>query len=74
MKSLYNSGDDVIVVTSEDCTGRKTSKEKVNANDSHSVGRVFQSFIDKYGLNLKIVESIDNGGLKWLDADEEFKW
>ena len=72
--SLYSNGSDIITVIQEDFTGRKLQKFRSNAINEEEIAKIFQSVIDKYGLNLKVVKSQANKSISWLDADETFSW
>ena len=75
LSNLYRSGSDIVTITTEDCTGRKTGKSRANAQDEETIMQLFKSIIDKYSLNLKIVhEERESKDLEWLKADEEMKW
>lgn len=74
MGNPYLQGSDIIIVSSEDCTGRKLSKQRSNVFDEEAVGKMFQSIIDKYRLGLKVVKAEPRDKLKFLKEDEEFKW
>jgi hypothetical protein len=71
--SIYRKGSCIMSIITEDITGRKEIRQKVNLDDEDSVGKVFKLIIDKYGLNLKIIKS-ENINSSWLKADEEFHW
>ena len=69
----YRHSNDIIVVTQEDFTGKKIAKFKSNSQDEEEVAKIFQSIIDKYSMNLKIIKG-DGVNKSWLDADEDFQW
>ena len=73
-RRLYNRGSDILVIVNEDCTGKKLSKSRASLEDEESVKNIMQSIIDKYGLNLKVINASNNNALSWLKADEEFRW
>jgi len=72
--NFYSKGNDVITIVQEDFTGRKLQRFRANLNDEDEIARLFQSVIDKYGLNLKITKEVSKKGGSWLDVDEEFSW
>ena len=49
-------GNDMIVLTIEDCTGRKLLRLKSPAGDENKVGEMFNSILEKYGMALTIVK------------------
>lgn len=61
---------DIIRVINEDCTGRKIMRKTANAEDSEAVRELFNSVIDKYGLDLQVV-SVKT---KRIRKEEEFHW
>lgn len=69
--SLYSKGNDVIILTLEDCTGRRLFKYKSNADDGEEVKKMLQSLINKKGLNLKIIDFINENPFK---SDEDFEF
>lgn len=73
MKSIYNDSSDVITLISEDFTGRKLFKKRSNATDVETIMLIFQSIIDKYGLNIEVTQK-KNNKLSWLDEDEKFEF
>jgi hypothetical protein len=73
MNSVYKDSSDVITLISEDFTGRKLFKKRSNANDAETIMLIFQSIIDKYGLNIEVIEK-KNNKLSWLDEDEKFEF
>lgn len=70
--NLYNAGNDVLILTWEDCTGRRLGKYKTNADDGEQVRKILQSFINKKGLNLKVV-SFHNPVNPFI-SDEDFEF
>ena len=73
MKNPYNNTGDILVLVTEDCTGRKLNKKKANVNDEEEIIRIFQSFIDKYSLNIKIIVTEDKKK-DWAEIDEQFRF
>lgn len=61
---------DIIRVINEDCTGRKIMRKTANAEDSEAIKELFNSVIDKYGLDLQVVSSKNNR----VRTEEEFHW
>jgi hypothetical protein len=70
--SLYSQGNDVVIVTLEDCTGRRLFKYKSNADDEEEVRRILQSLINKKGLNLKVIEFQNPHSP--FESDEDFEF
>ena len=70
---LYNNSNDIVTITSEDFTGRKLLKRRSNASDAESIKNIFQSIIDKYGLDLEI-KLKSGSSLSWIEKDEEFSF
>ena len=73
-KNIYSRGSDIITVITEDSTGRKIDKKRASSQDELAVAHAFQSIIDKYGLDLKIIHERNQSKASWYEADEEFKW
>lgn len=69
--NIYRRGNDILVVITEDCTGKKFSKFKSSLDNEEEVARVFNSVISKYGMKLKVVSTKEK--FDWLKEDEEFK-
>jgi hypothetical protein len=69
---LYSQGNDVMIISLEDCTGRRLFKYKTNADDEEEVRRILQSFIDKKALNLKVVR--EKSKVSPFVSDEEFEF
>ena len=70
----YLRGGDVITVVEEDFTGRRLQKLRANSSDEEEIAKIFQSVIDKYALNLKVIKDENKKGGSWLDTDESFTW
>lgn len=61
---------DIIRVINEDCTGRKIMRKTANAEDSQAIKELFNSVIDKYGLDLEVVSAKSTR----IRNEEEFHW
>lgn len=73
IERLYQKGGDVIVLSSEDFTGRTLFKYRASSLDKKEILKLFKTVIDKYGLPI-MVKLNDQGDLDWLKEDEKFKW
>jgi len=73
IERLYRDGGDVIVLSSEDFTGRTLFKYRASSLNEESVLKLFNSIIEKYGLNL-VVNIKPSKVIDVFKADEEFKW
>ena len=71
MKNFYNNGSDVITIKIEDCTGRRIGQYRFNCEDTKAMMSIFNSIIDKYGINIKLVIT-DNKSL--FEDDKNFKF
>lgn len=72
MNYPYNKAEDIIIIITEDYTGRKIDKKKANIQDEDEIMRMINSLIEKYKLNFEIIKK--DKSLSWVKADEEFKW
>lgn len=52
----YSNGD-IVRIINEDCTGRKIMRKTANADDPESIKDAFNAVIEKYGLDIKIINS-----------------
>lgn len=72
--SPYRDGADVVVVTNEDCTGRKIGTMKASVKDQRDVSKAFSYIIDKYSLDLAITEKKNAKQIDLLKDDIDFKF
>lgn len=68
----YNTSSDVLILTIEDCTGRKILKSRTNCTDVKEIAKAIQQAVDKEGLPIYIryLSQKDYVEVK----DEKFEW